>query len=478
MSNSLLKSSAIYGLGAFLTKAFGFFLIPLYTRFLTLDEYGALSLLNQILQLASYIFLLGVSTSCMRYYFNREADAAYREQLYGNGIMLVLFLPAVLCIMLGPLAYIVVDRFLPSIPFFPYVMIILAVALFTPMVTLMAGLLRVQERAKAYVTFYIAFFIVQMATIAIAIGVLGYGLKGQLVAQLITNFVFWILALLILKQNARFSFSPDITNKLLLFGIPVVPFLIFSWINTASGRFMLERYTSLADVGIFALAFQFAGLVALFATAVDSAVMPHYYKTANREDAARLLGTFVSKYVVFFGAAALMAAIFVEPMILVMADRKYFAATQYVPLLVFGSWLTIVTNTFTWSLMHSKRTGILAAIRAMSAVLMVCFLVLFLKYFEMGIYGVAYAIILVNVFIIGISFVVAQMYFRLVFPVLSLASATLLVLAGFGAVEYFTKSTPGMAGFIQKLVIAAIIAYVTLRIARIRFMEYLLMRKL
>ena len=36
----LSKQSAVYGLGTFLNQGIAFFLIPLYTRFLTPEEYG------------------------------------------------------------------------------------------------------------------------------------------------------------------------------------------------------------------------------------------------------------------------------------------------------------------------------------------------------------------------------------------------------------------------------------------------------
>jgi len=116
--STLVKTSAVYGAGAILTKAFSFILIPLYTRYFTVEEYGILALLNIMLQLVSFVFLLGVSTAAMRFYFNPDADELYRRQLYGNALLLLIF-PMVLFLSMGPLAYLLVDRFLPSIPFFP-----------------------------------------------------------------------------------------------------------------------------------------------------------------------------------------------------------------------------------------------------------------------------------------------------------------------------------------------------------------------
>ena len=42
----ILKHSAIYGVGTALTKAVGFLMIPIYTRYLTPADYGIFELLN------------------------------------------------------------------------------------------------------------------------------------------------------------------------------------------------------------------------------------------------------------------------------------------------------------------------------------------------------------------------------------------------------------------------------------------------
>ena len=68
----------IYSLGTFCIKAFGFLLIPVYTRFLSVEEYGMLSLLMVVLQFMSFILLLGVSSASMRYYYSPDADEYYR----------------------------------------------------------------------------------------------------------------------------------------------------------------------------------------------------------------------------------------------------------------------------------------------------------------------------------------------------------------------------------------------------------------
>ena len=258
----------------------------------------------------------------MRFYFNPEADENYQRQLYGNALILLLIFPPLLFVLLSPLGYILVNRLLPSVPFFPYVVVILIIGLLAPIQKLFLGFLRVKRKAKNYITYTLSFFLFQTITIIIAVTFLKFGLKGVIYAQLLANSVFWLIALIILKKNSKTSFSMDITKKLFVFGIPLIPYFIFMWINNASGRFLLERYASLKDLGIFALAAQFSGMLFFLSNALDNAILPYFYETAQKSEGADILSRFFSKYFALFGLVSLFTLTVAQPLIIIMAESK------------------------------------------------------------------------------------------------------------------------------------------------------------
>ena len=43
---TIIKHSAVYGSAVLLTRAVGFLLLPLYTRYLSLEDYGVIELLD------------------------------------------------------------------------------------------------------------------------------------------------------------------------------------------------------------------------------------------------------------------------------------------------------------------------------------------------------------------------------------------------------------------------------------------------
>src|SRR5262245_47963176 len=65
----LLRHSAIYGIGNIAISLLSFLLVPLYTHYLTVGEFGIYSLMIIVYSLMSLVVGLGLSSSVSRYYF-------------------------------------------------------------------------------------------------------------------------------------------------------------------------------------------------------------------------------------------------------------------------------------------------------------------------------------------------------------------------------------------------------------------------
>ena len=464
MSRTLIKDSAIYGLGTILTRSLGLVLIPLYTQFLTVSEYGALGLLNLILMLSSFLTLMGISSGAMRFYYNENASDEYRRNLYGNATTALIIFPPIVFILIVSLSYPLFDNFLPEIPFFPLIAVILATAIFSPVVKLLTGFLRVQQRPIAFIIFNIVFFTTQMVIIVIAVGLLQLGLKGQVFSQLLTNFLFWVAALYMLFRYSKPRLSTDILRPLLAFGLPMIPFFIFMWITNAAGRFALEHYATLEHVGIFTLAAQFSGLLLMFAVAFDNALLPHFFKVGNNQDGSSVLGKLVIKYIALFGILGLCINVASPPIIILIAKQEYFDAINYLGPLTFAFWLFICTYPITWSLKFSKKTNILSTTRAISALVLICLLVFFLGYMKLSTHGVILSMILVNIMTIVIGFTYSQKEYFLLFERRDLFLMTFIIVAGWIAIEAIPADTLDLHYLLYRLGILAATTVIIIRL--------------
>ena len=99
---ALGRNFAIYGLGDVATNIVSFLLLPLYARFLTPDDYGAIGLLLTVEVVAKIVFRCGLDASFMRFFYDcartpdrqRLASTIFWFLAAVNGVILALLLLA------------------------------------------------------------------------------------------------------------------------------------------------------------------------------------------------------------------------------------------------------------------------------------------------------------------------------------------------------------------------------------------------
>ncbi len=467
MSRSLIKDSVIYGLGTALTRSMNFLLLPIYTRYLDVTEFGMLALLNLIMQNVGFICLLGISTAAMRFYYDEGADADHRSRVFGTATALLLILPAIVLLVLGPIIWFLATRFLTSVPFIPLIFVVLLTGLFTPMKMLAGGLLRVQRRPLAYIALSFGFLALQSTATLVALVGLEAGLTGQIYSQLVANALWLCIALGMLWQFSRPTLSRPLVLKMLRYSLPLIPFFIFLWLNEASGRFLLERFGDLRMVGVFALASQFAGIMLVFATSLDNSLLPHFIERASQPDGEAELGLLVTRYLWLFGLLGIAVIIGAPPVIRLMAGPSYQDAIVYVAPLVLACWLSAASQPFNWSLSFSRRTGSLSTLRGLSFGVLIGLLLLFLGPLNLGISGVILAMILANLFAVTTSFVSAQRGYRLQVPWARLLSIAMALLAGGLAATWLGSDALNLPRLGLQLGLFAALTLLTARLAGI-----------
>jgi len=125
----VLKGASIYSLGDVFAKTSGFFLIPLYTRVLTPDDFGIVGYLQVLLRIATIILSFGFQVAQTRYYYENHTDSVS----LGRFLFTINMVPVSLAILIGiPLTILgIVNHWVigsENIPFYPYMVLIIWIA--------------------------------------------------------------------------------------------------------------------------------------------------------------------------------------------------------------------------------------------------------------------------------------------------------------------------------------------------------------
>ena len=88
----VISNSLYYSLGNVLLKLFSFFLIPLYTAYLTTEQYGIINLANSFISLISSLIMCGFQYAAIRYYADIKDNESGKKRLISTIINFLILL--------------------------------------------------------------------------------------------------------------------------------------------------------------------------------------------------------------------------------------------------------------------------------------------------------------------------------------------------------------------------------------------------
>jgi O-antigen/teichoic acid export membrane protein len=367
----VFKDSVIYGLGGLLPKVAGIVLVPVYTRFLLPADYGLMSLASMVTTMVGVVMMLGQSGSLTLFFRSSQTDSSedeVRSLLFSVVAFTLMFTGLVLALLLliGPalMPYLVRSG---EIAFNPYIV----VALSTAALGIPLGLLQAVNRARGQAITHTVFQLTSFAlntgftiyfVVALRQGALG-SLKGTLVAAaLLLPVALWLLG-----REMRPRFSMKWLKKSVLFGLPLVPHYFSGWILTFADRYMLERYRSLSEVGLYSLAYNVSMVLNLVASSINQAWGPVYYDLAATEEGRKKLPRLTTVYAAAVTAAAMAYMLVSREALLLLAAAKYHAAAGLVPVVAAGYYFFALYSVLSTGIFYARKTKWVPVISAIAA---------------------------------------------------------------------------------------------------------------
>src|SRR5690625_2580823 len=95
----VLENSFLYIFSSMLVKAMGFLLLPIYTLFLTPDDYGITNLVMGFINVATFIVSFSLYSAVIRFYADNKDNHEKLKRLYGTVISIV-FISGVITLIL------------------------------------------------------------------------------------------------------------------------------------------------------------------------------------------------------------------------------------------------------------------------------------------------------------------------------------------------------------------------------------------
>lgn len=251
---SVIKDFCIYAMGSALLRGMSALMAPLILRVIDPQQYGTLALISSIIALLTPLAGLGLRQVISIEYFH--LDTRSRAQLVYIIIGVYLWCVTPIFILL----YLLLHQ-----PYWPIgnqllLSLGLAIAFLHFFVELFYQLLRYEQRSMMLVLIQMMSALMTACFTLSCLYILHLGIAGILLAQLIALVIgtgFGIAYYIYTTRSMRIVY-PRMTLSTIKYyvwyGLPFIPNTLFAWVLASGDRWMLARYATLHDVGIYALA--------------------------------------------------------------------------------------------------------------------------------------------------------------------------------------------------------------------------------
>jgi O-antigen/teichoic acid export membrane protein len=326
----LLSQSVVYGLGAYSTRVLGFFLIPVYTRYLIPADYGILGLANMAANFLFIVLNLGQSTAFFRSYYDFD-DEEGRKTVITTSLVLTLMTCVPLCALLilfaDPLGDLVFgDRSHANL----FVLVCLGAAA-NVFLRIPFAVLRAKEKAGRYAMLSLLRGLLAMVMALTLVVGFGAGVAGVVWSQFASQALFLLFLLPSIVWGVRWTFSRSVSGQLMSFGLPLVLAGLSTFVLNLSARYFLKHYGSLHEVGIYSLAYNFGEILVLLVTALRMAYVPFIMTNMKSPHAPQLYARVITYYVVTMGLVTLGVSLLAHEVIAIMAAPSYREAAAVIP---------------------------------------------------------------------------------------------------------------------------------------------------
>lgn len=361
---TLTYQAGLYIVADVLQKGLAFILIPLYTFFLTPADYGILSITTAFSGVLGIIYLQPFEAAFNRFYFDFKTEEEKRDY-YGSAWIFLFFFVFILSLILDRIGSAHNTLGFQNISYKPY----LQLALWTVMITnttilLPRALFRVKEKVWQFGVLNLSLAIVTSCLIIYFVAVKKEGVIGSLKGTLIGSLFLAAPCLVIIFKNINWRIHFSHIKNSLAFAVPLIPHLFSLWALNLSDRFILERYVSLKDIGIYGLGYQLASVLQIVAFSATNAISPFYYRTAaNSRDAQIILPRVATYYLLFlaWGGIALNG-LSSDILTLIAADKSFHEAYRVIPWVVCGFFARGFYFVFVMAVYYSKKLKLLSVI--------------------------------------------------------------------------------------------------------------------
>jgi O-antigen/teichoic acid export membrane protein len=388
MLKRFVKDSAVYGISGVLSRGLvGLLLLPVYTRFLTPEQYGTVDLLQVARSLAVLIVALEISQGLVRLLPDAKSEGdrtLITSTAFWFSVTMYAAFVAVAFVLARPLSLWLLGT-VESVGAF-------RVALFFIMSEGLFALFQLQLRFELRPTLYAIASVASLLIAAITTILLLVNTPLRASAVLLGlccgNIVGALISYAATRKRFAFVFSWELCVAMLAFSAPLVLSGIAGFIAAFIDRIAIRQIMGVPEVGIFAVGVRIASVTSFVLIGIQMALTPLIYSHYTEMGTPLALARIFRLVLALLLPLVVTLGVFAPEVISRLATEAFMPAAVVVPIVACSAVLTQFWI-FAPGLGLSKRTGTIAMLNIAAGAVNLALNYLLIPF--LGLAGAAYA---------------------------------------------------------------------------------------
>lgn len=378
---NIFKHTAIYSIGRIVGKAVGFFMIPLYTHYLTPEDYGTFEMLSMLALVGGIMIQGGISSAIFKFWNSYNELAHQREVVSSIYFFVLLMSAAFSCIALFSSEFISYLLFGTKNANY-YVQLMVLSFFFSTNTNVPETYLQVKKQSKLFAIISLLILIIGLGLNIYLVVIAKMGLKGILYSSIITRCIHASMLAMITLPEVKLGVDIAKIRNMLAFSLPLIPAEIGMFIFSFSDRLFLSHMASLRDVGIYSLGLKFSFMLSVLIIQPFMQVWEQVvYELRGKENAAYECGRVFTNLYLVVTIAALIMSVFIPEVVQVISSPQFHPAWKIVPVLSLGYVFRAIYYYYRTGLFYESKTSKLGRITFVSAALSLVLNLIFVPWF-------------------------------------------------------------------------------------------------
>jgi O-antigen/teichoic acid export membrane protein len=323
---TLYKNTLIFTISNFASKLLGFFMLPLYTRVLSREEFGTADLIVLTVGLLLPLLTLSISEGALRFALDEKED---KKQVFSFGLKLIF------------IGYLILLFFLPFSDKIPvikeYTVLFYLIYISQSLNLYFNQFTRGVNKIKLIGIVGVIQTLVTVVSNILLLVVFKFGVEGFLLSIVFANTSALIILFFGASLKRYFTFEPvdkQFKKEMLKYCIPLVPNRASWWLNSSANKFIISGYAGVSELGLFSAASRIPSILitfqGIFIQAWQLSAITEYKKDNSVDFFSQIYKLY--NFTMLMGCSLLI--LFIKPISNFMFGAEFSEAWKFVPFLL------------------------------------------------------------------------------------------------------------------------------------------------